>query len=261
MRWYKILSVLLIIWSIFEPFNFFVHWLSLSTNSGLTFSDFFSATAPYSLIWAAGTIGDSILMLILRSEMHVWDSPAIKTTRNLLIFSACFSALAILSGISLLQSWEVSSSSAFSDLGIFLNKLIIFLPTYFYLKKRFYKPSSEIQMSPETVIPVRLLGVTDQSQRDKIIAEYMGAIQNTYTGNLITTEKEWEIYLHGMPEPVPQPQEPLTSRPLPTETEAETKFCRFCGMLIKADSSFCEYVILVRNRKTRPAHPCTEVIK
>lgn len=258
MRWYKILSVLLIIWSIFEPLRFLGNWTYLANSAGQPFFDFLVSTSPYSFVWLIGTIVDSILMLILRSDMHAEDPNAIKATRNILIFSALFSALAIASGISLLQSLDVSSSSAFSDLSIFLNKLIIFLPTYFYLKKRFYAVSntSHADMTPESVIPVRLLGVSDQAQRDHIISEYMGQIVNPYTGNLVTSEAEWNIYLHGLPESIPHSGEELISKPIseltakvePDSTESESKepapilkFCRFCGKPIKSDSKFCEY--------------------
>ena len=52
---------------------------------------------------------------------------------------------------------------------------ILFIPTYFYLKKRFYSPGSvsEVMIKPEKAIPIRLLGVIDQKQRDPIIAEYI----------------------------------------------------------------------------------------
>ncbi len=92
---------------------------------------------------------------------------------------------------------------------------ILFIPTYFYLKKRFYSPGSvsEVMIKPEKAIPIRLLGVIDQKQRDPIIAEYMSETINPYTGHSIDNQSEWTIYQNGLPTKHPQ---------TPAETAPET---------------------------------------
>lgn len=48
--------------------------------------------------------------------------------------------------------------------GSVIGVCILFIPTYFYLKKRFYSPGSvsEVMIKPEKAIPIRLLGVIGQ---------------------------------------------------------------------------------------------------
>lgn len=140
---------------------------------------------------------------------------------------------------------------------------ILFIPTYFYLKKRFYSPGSvsEVMIEPEKAIPIRLLGVIDQKQRDRIIAEYMSETINPYTGHSIDNQSEWTIYQNGLR--TKHPQTPAETAP---ETESTTEliskielcskhsdnpqavephatpcFCRFCGASLRSDGQFCEH--------------------
>ena len=116
-------------------------------------------------------------------------------------------------------------------------------------------------IEPEKAIPIRLLGVVDQKQRDRIIAEYISETINPYTGHSIDNQSEWTIYQNGLR--TEHPQTPAETAP---ETESTTEliskielcskhsdnpqavephatpcFCRFCGASLRSDGQFCEH--------------------
>lgn len=286
MTWYYILKVLLVIRAVWGPLQQWAIYVSEAATMQLTHSEYCDIFPSITAFGYLNALGHSVLSIVMFRHMRKESSKSIQDSRNIIIFAivmAVCQTIAIYSDYILLDLNDITLIDCFlSNLGMIFGACVWFLPTYFYLKKRFYSPHhpysnyplsfTPSSIGPEKIIPVRLLGVSDQAQRDQIVAEYMGQIVNPYTGNCVSSEAEWNIYLHGLPEAAPQTcAEPVSrsiselapkpepdcakctaekpvfeSKPDYTESASEEsssilKFCRFCGKPIKPDSKFCEY--------------------
>lgn len=200
MIWYKILKVILILRFLLSPLQQFTAFSFDASSAGLTNSQYFEAFPSIVAFGYLNAFGQSILSILMYHDICKEAPKCIRGARNVMIFT-----------IMLALGLSISYYSDLTPLGVdneFLSTLyaqtagsvigvcILFIPTYFYLKKRFYSPGSvsEVMIEPKKAIPIRLLGVVDQKQRDRIIAEYMSETINPYTGHSIDNQSRWTIY-------------------------------------------------------------------
>lgn len=207
-------------------------WSLSATFSNLYVTAHFSAAGMRYLIqYSAPLYGyTSIVFAIIgavaagRMTVAVWQkSPnCVKCARDMIIVNT----VAVV-GVSLA---EYISFGETDELGVLWQLFIVYLtwlPTYFYMRNRFSpayqytaeppqnnsvddspvlfpqpeqpkpaKPSSTPQAMSDRIDAVasRLKGVSDQGERDSLIAMMFCGQLNPYTGQPMTSEKEWQNY-------------------------------------------------------------------
>ncbi len=205
MKWYTILKILLVIWIITEPSFFLSDWSAIAVQSNVTFIELAAALPLFFISNFINVFGDSILMAILFYHMRNKDKKSIDSTRNILIFDIVISFITTLATLIELQSLNGDDYSGYgSILGYITFRLIVFVPTYIYLKKRFlpiphnsqapYITHAESTFPPFETISAALEGLLNQTDRDETIAQILSGYNNPYTGQPITTEKDWDEY-------------------------------------------------------------------
>lgn len=258
MTWYRVLSVLLIIWAITEPAISIQSLVDIAKTQNAKLYDLVIGIPELIVPSIVLVIGDAVLMILLAYFMLKYSFIAIGICKLNIIFPICVSIL----GSVWQASLEYGVDFAFSgSIGTIANKLIIFLPTYFYLKKRLITPfdehniaisksqntqSNAVTVDPFTFIERKLQGVTNQKDRDRIVRESLTGNHNPYTNAPIQNEAQWNEYISAycadaeginpVPEHIPdkrtQNEEPKENAP---------RFCRYCGSPLQEDSVFCEY--------------------
>lgn len=205
MTWYTILKVLLIIWIIVEPTTFLSEWFDIAAQIGITFTELVTIFPLFFTSNCVNAFGDSILMAILFYHMRNKDKKSINSTRNILIFDIVISFITTLTTLIELQPFSGNDYSGYGEnLGFVIARLIIFAPTYIYLKKRFlpvprnpqspYITHAEGIFPPFETVSATLEGIFNQADRDETIAQIMSGYNNPYTGQPIATEKDWDEY-------------------------------------------------------------------
>ena len=268
--WYHIFSGILILRALSSLHGFVAPSISAS-EAGITVSELFSLFPLTNILTVLNALAALIVHVKLFVELRRRSPACIRTTRFLIFY---FLVLALLSAAAgyldyahYVGSNDLDSYYA-SCAGMLSGNMVLLVPTYFYLKKRFAAPAdpvpASVQFDPFDLVPARLSGVTDQAERDRIIAEIMRGNPNPYTGLPIAGERDWKAYLqdeqtaqrlvhHAAIEPV-SPSPDLSgpssengpsnasisvpvSESLPQDPPA---YCRFCGAALRSDSLFCE---------------------
>lgn len=260
MVWYRILNVLLVIWAVYEPLSTIASLNEVANNYGMSLIEYIPLM-PLSifLLILIHVIGDTAIMLLIARNMSTYNALAYDYCRLLLSFSFFIAVCSLPIGLEVFGSY----------LGVFISRLIIFLPSYYYLKKRLYatrtlRTESQIRsippdnpqavrpsvLSPFELIPVKLMGHTDQAERDRIIAECLQGHFDPYTGNPIVCEDDWNNYVHAYnadKESKIQSKQFYPKEYAAAGSKADEiissvpKFCRFCGKSLRSDSEFCEH--------------------
>lgn len=144
MKWYDALKVLLPLWSVWEVLNYFVSFSNEATRIGMTFFEFMSFDIAISIFTLVAAVGDAALMMIMWSFLKKHDSFVVKYPLYLIAFTCGYCG--ILSVYMLLAYSNLESAA--SCLGMILNRVVIFAPTYFYLKHRFPSEQTESLCPP-----------------------------------------------------------------------------------------------------------------
>lgn len=268
LTWYHIFSGILILRALSSLHGFASPSINAS-EAGVTVSQIFSLFPLTNILVVLNALVTLILHIKLFTELRRKTAACIRTVRILIFY---FIALAVLSAIAgtidyapYIGSNDLTSYYA-SCVGMLLANSILLIPTYFYLKRRFVSPVESkpipVNFDPFELVPVKLLGVSDQTQRDRIVAEIMRGNPNPYNGLPITNERDWKAYLqdeqtaqslidhdhsndpHTEQTPPSSPESQTAPSDIPANSESIAPdaplFCRFCGAALRSDNSFCE---------------------
>lgn len=212
MNWYKSLNILLIIWMVYEPLSGLASMNSNALTFDLTLGEYLSLDWKYTAITMLILFGDALIMGLISYYMRIYSPLSYSYCKLLIAFSLFCSSLLFI----VLMSLDGDVAYAASSFGVFLNKLLIFSAYYFYLKRRIadmeqinrFNAETTIEKSRKTsnidvptssnpfeFVPAKLRGITDQSERDQIIANTLRKNVDPYTGTSITCEAEWDAYV------------------------------------------------------------------
>ena len=309
MKWYTVIKFLLPIGAVINLLYPSMSVADIASQNGLTFSDMVNYAPLYFSIYIGGGIVLSIIEIFLSYNLWMQAPLAASLIRLLVAFNLFSNAILFIYEHSVfgLYNYPLISNT--------IAICLIWIPTYYYVKKRVLpawvtesadsqrqaplysnkttdtmqakaedqilkqtKKNTSGSLSLREIIPVKLMYVTDQSERDRIVAEMCRGHTDPYTGSLITCEMDWNKYLHAYKteeynvmkqrgyavEPPPplndysmpkqtSEQKPEADNPSSLEspiveesstdssTESKPKYCRICGKPLREDSAFCEY--------------------
>lgn len=211
MKWYKFLLVITPFGIISDAVSPLMDVSNVASNNGVQFGDIVSALPGYVVPHILSGFIIALTLAVL--EYHLYKRSSLCAPLVRLYLAVCTFLFIVLA---ILEHYY----AGYVDVTFFSNLLstyVIWVPTYFYLKKRFSetdcrskseKPISEPQPAPQTDVPQEisnlidtvsssLSGITDQNERDSRIAAIFHQQPNPYNGRAMVSESEWNAYIEA----------------------------------------------------------------
>lgn len=248
MKWYKFLLVIIPFGIISDAVSPLMDVSNVASNNGVQFGDVVSALPGYVIPHILSGFIIALTLAVL--EYHLYKRSSLCAPLVRLYLAVCtflFIILAILE-----QSYAGSVDvTFFSNL---FSSYVIWVPTYFYLKKRFSEP--EYQTKPAEPIPHADIEPVSEPQPEQQTAPQTewNAYIKAYSEELDTLKaKPAETECASKPASAPElesdvqmnehcSEDFVTEPETPNKPEAtRPKFCRKCGKPLRADSDFCEW--------------------
>lgn len=276
MIWYRIFQFVLMLWILIA----LAHAVVGPEVDGISSEDLRAALPFYFNFYRACSFVRLILYVFLFYSMFRYSQDMVRWCRVIIIASLILPIAQMLI-FPIVYDVPLVTRDIYVIIANVTPVYIFLIPTYIYLKRRWPSKiaasSSNINLTepfdPFAEVPAKLMGHTDQAERDRIIADVMHGHPNPYTGFTISNEADWNTYLTMYYERkdaasidfVAVPPEPCTpidsvapvslsknppqtidsdevSMPQaePQPEPKQIRFCRFCGNALHDDSIYCD---------------------
>lgn len=276
MIWYTVLKFLLPIGVVYNLLMPCASISSYAASMGVTFGEYCSFCTPYFACYIMGGFVMAGVGALLVYRLWTYDENAASSVKTLIVVSTCYNLLMFLFSYLFVEPLYKQYAGTLSGLyieslysqivGALLGLYIVWIPTYFYVKKRtaFGAPHvipaasrprppktlpPPVRFSPIDLVPRRLSGITDQAERDRIVADIFRGNNDPYTQNPITCEADWDAYvaayyadkdeaarkrseaLHKITQQQPRPPQPVSQPPSLAHVPPEQRYrpCADCG--------------------------------
>lgn len=250
MKWYKFLLVITPFGIISDAVRPLMDVSNVASNNGVQFGDIVSALPGYVIPHILSGFIIALTLAVL--EYHLYKRSSLCAPLVRLYLAVCTFLFIVLAILEYHYAGYVDAAF-FSNL---FSTYVIWVPTYFYLKKRFseseyhaapaesithtetrsvahhdesvHKAETTQQTAPQTSVPQvmtnlidmvasQLEGITDQEERDRRIAAIFRNRFNPYTDRAVDNEAEWNAYVEAYYQDLSMPKRE------PVETECASK--------------------------------------